>query len=78
MANERPMKTVVNCETGIQTVEPMTDDEIANWEAVKAESARLQAERDAEIQAKTEARASALAKLAKLGLTEEEAAAIAG
>jgi len=40
--------------------------------------AKAEAARKAEAEAKATAKASALAKLAELGLTEEEAAAIAG
>lgn len=78
MITDAPAVTEVDCSTGIQTVRPMTDEEITNWETIRAESARIQAEQEAEAQAKAEAKASALAKLAALGLTEAEAAAIAG
>lgn len=75
---EKPTKVVVDCSTGEQTIVELTDAEIAQLEADRAaaEQARLAAE--AEAAAKAEAKASALAKLAALGLTEEEAAAIAG
>ena len=52
----------------------MTPDEIANYEAVIAT-----AEADkAAIQAKAQARASARTKLAALGLTDDEIAALVG
>lgn len=71
-------KVELNCETGEETVTPLTAEEIAEHEAsAKAWQAEM-AERQAEAKAKAEAKASALAKLAALGLTEEEAAAIAG
>lgn len=75
---ETPTKVVVDCSTGEQTVVPLTAEEIAQLEAdaAAAEAARLAAEEEAA--AKAAAKASALAKLAALGLTEEEAAAIAG
>jgi len=71
-------KLVVNCETGEQTYVPLTAEEIAKREADEIAFLEAQAQREAEAQAKAEAKASALAKLAALGLTEEEANAIAG
>ena len=53
-------------------VRVMTDAEYADYQAAQAESAAQQAE----IDAKAAARASALAKLADLGLTAEEIAAL--
>lgn len=74
----RPTRIEINCETGEETIIELTDAEIAEIQATaaKAEENRLIAE--AEAQAKAEAKASAIVKLAALGLTEEEAAAIAG
>ena len=73
---ETPMKLVVDCSTGEATEVPLTAQEIAQretdqlaWEA--EEAARLAAE--AEQQALKE---SANAKLAALGLTADEIAAI--
>jgi len=75
---DTPTKVIVDCSTGEQTVVPLTAEEIAQMEAQTAafEAERLAAEEEAA--AKAAAKASALAKLAALGLTEEEAAAIAG
>jgi anti-sigma factor RsiW len=53
-------------------VREMTDEE---YEAYLADQA-AQAEAEAQAQAKIDAKASALAKLAALGLTEEEIAAL--
>lgn len=53
-------------------VREMTDDEYANYLAIQTELA----EADAQREAKAAARQSALAKLAALGLTEEEIAAL--
>lgn len=78
MTEERPNKVTIDVSTGEQIVEPLTDSE---WEELKQMQAEALAEREtqeAEAQAKAEAKASAIAKLAALGLTEEEAAAIAG
>lgn len=75
---ETPNRLVVDCATGEQTTVPLTAEEIAERE----EAAKLWAEQEeknkAEAQAKAEAKASALAKLEALGLSEEEAKAIAG
>jgi hypothetical protein len=74
----RPTRIEVNCETGIQTEIELTDEEIAQLETDRAKWEADRAAAEAEATAKAEAKASALAKLAALGLTEEEAAAIAG
>jgi hypothetical protein len=73
-----PTKLIVNCETGEETIIELTAEEIAEMQerAEQAEARRIAEE--AEAQAKAEAKASAVAKLAALGLTEEEAQAIAG
>lgn len=75
---DTPTKVIVDCSTGEQSIVPLTAAEIAQLETdrVAAEEARAAAE--AEAAAKAAAKASALAKLAALGLTEEEAQAIAG
>lgn len=75
---DKPTKLIVNCETGEQTVIELTDEEIAQLEAdrVAAEAERIT--RQAAEEAKAAAKASALAKLAALGLTEDEAKAIVG
>jgi hypothetical protein len=70
-------KQIMNCETGEITIEPLTEEEIADRERMAIESAERWAKFQAEIEAKAEAKASALAKLTALGLTEEEANAIA-
>jgi hypothetical protein len=68
----------VNCETGEVTIRELTQKEIDAIEA-QAEQTRLQMEAiKAEKEAKAAIKASALAKLAALGLSEEEAKAIAG
>jgi hypothetical protein len=72
----RPTKIEINCETGVETITEMTDEEIAQREKDVAMYEAEKAEREAEAQAKTEAKASALAKLEALGLTEEEANAL--
>ena len=78
MATDILTKVIVDCSTGETTILPLTADEITQMEADRAQSEIDRAAQEAEAQAKADAKASALAKLAVLGLTEEEAAAIAG
>jgi hypothetical protein len=66
----------VNCETGEVIERPLTAEEIAANEAAAAQAAADQAAREAEAQAIEEAKASAQAKLAALGLTPEEITAL--
>lgn len=61
-----------NGETGETIERPLTVDELDEIAALNAEIATQQAE----AKAKTEARESALAKLAALGLTQEEIEAL--
>lgn len=75
---DRPTKVIVDCSTGEQTIEFLTDEEIAQMEIDRAAAEAARAEAEAAEEAKAAAKASALAKLAALGLTAEEAAAIAG
>lgn len=71
-------KVIVDCSTGEQTVVPLTAEEIAQLEADRAATEAAQLAAEEEVAAKAATKASALAKLTALGLTEEEAAAIAG
>ena len=64
--------------TGNVIERPLTPEEIAQREADAAAARAEEAERVAAEEAKAAARASAIAKLAALGLTEEEAAALVG
>ena len=66
----------INCTTGEVTERPFTAEEIAAHEAAQAQDAIYQAERAEAEAAKAAAKASAEAKLAALGLTSEEIAAI--
>jgi hypothetical protein len=56
----------------------MTADEIADYETRQAAAQADAAAHAAAVEAQTAARASALTKLAALGLTEEEIKAIVG
>jgi hypothetical protein len=69
------MKLVVDCATGAQTYVPLSEEEIAEREALAAQAAEEQAAREA-AEAELEAlKASARAKLVSgQPLTEEEAA----
>ena len=66
----------VNCETGETTERPLTAEEIAEREAQVAAFAALEAERVAAEAAALAVKESAQAKLAKLGLTADEIAAL--
>jgi hypothetical protein len=71
-----PTKIIVDCSTGVTTEVELTDAEVAQREANAAAYAVEQAAREAEATAKAAAKASAEAKLAALGLTVEEIAAL--
>jgi hypothetical protein len=75
---EQLTRIEVDCATGIQKEIPLTAAEIAQLNEMQAQALADRAKAEAEAQAKAEAKASALAKLAELGLSEEEAKAIAG
>jgi hypothetical protein len=62
----------VNAQTGETIERPLTTEEIKERNQVAAQDAKLVTD----LQAKGAARQSALAKLAALGLTEEEIAAL--
>ena len=65
-------KLVVDCATGKQEYIALTPAEIAERDQQAAKAAEEQAKREAEEEAKAAAKASAEAKLAALGLTEDE------
>ena len=69
-------KIVINCETKEETVVPLTAEEIAQREADAAAFAVAEAERIAAEEAAAAAKASGIAKLLALGLTEDEANAL--
>jgi DNA-binding NarL/FixJ family response regulator len=69
---EIPTIAIFDGLTGETIIREMTAEEIAQREADAAEAAAAKAA----IEAKVTARASALAKLAELGLTQEEIAAL--
>ena len=73
---DRPTKVVMDCSTGIQEVIELTDEEIAQLETDRANWEAERLAREAEAEAKAAAKAAAQAKLAALGLTAEEIAAL--
>jgi len=74
--SETLTKVVVNCETGVQEILPLTAEEISDRETAAAAYAIQKAAEDAAAEAAAEAKASGLAKLMALGLTEAEANAL--
>lgn len=76
MTQEIPTRLVIDCSTGERQIIPLTPEEIAEREALAAQALADQAEREAAEQAKAEAKASGIAKLLALGLTEAEAEAL--
>ena len=71
-----PTKIIVDCSTGVVAEVPLTGEEIAQREADIAAYAIEKAEREAAQAAALAAKESAQAKLATLGLTAEEIAAL--
>jgi hypothetical protein len=72
----RPTKVIINCSTGEREILELTDAEIAERELMAQQAEADHLEREAEEAAKAEAKASAESKLAALGLTAEEIAAL--
>ena len=65
-------KQVIDASTGESTIVPFSKEDIEAHKVIQAQVAHREAAQEAEIAA----RESALAKLAALGLTEEEIAAL--
>ncbi len=76
MTQEIPTRLVIDCSTGERTIVPLTEAEIQEREAMAAQALADQAAREAEETAKAEAKASGIAKLLALGLTQAEAEAL--
>jgi hypothetical protein len=74
--SDTPTKVIVDCSTGITEVVPLTAEEIADLETARVAAEDQRAAAEAEADAKAAAKASAQAKLAELGLTAEEIAAL--
>jgi hypothetical protein len=73
---EELTKVIIDCTTGEETILPLTEEEIAENLALQAETEARLALQQAEVTAREEAKASGIAKLLALGLTEEEAQAL--
>jgi len=78
MAEEKKFKLIVNCETGEQTSVEFTAEEYAQAAADAEAYALAQAERESAEAEAAAVKASAVAKLAALGLDEAEVAALIG
>jgi hypothetical protein len=76
MAN--PTRIEINCETGVESIIELTDAEVAQMEADRVAAEARKAEEDAALKAAADLKASAQAKLAKLGLTDAEITALVG
>jgi hypothetical protein len=71
-----PTRIEIDCSTGIESIIELTDAEVAQMQADAEAAAERQAEEDAAKAASEAAKASAQAKLAALGLTQEEITAL--
>ena len=78
MANEIPTKIVINCSTGVREVLELTQAEIDERVAIALQSEANRVADEEAAEAKAEAKASGVAKLAELGLTDAEIAALVG
>jgi hypothetical protein len=77
MAIDTPIKVIVDCSTGEQTIEPLTAEEIADREASRLQFEADKTAAEAEATAKAALKESAKAKLiAGEPLTAEEASVL--
>ena len=74
--SDTPTKVIVDCSTGITEVVPLTAAEIADLETARLAAEDQRAAAEAEAAQVAAAKASAEAKLAALGLTADEIAAL--
>jgi len=74
--SDTPTKVVVNCTTGVTEVLPLTAAEIADMETARVAAEAERVEREAAAVVVAAAKESANTKLAALGLTAEEIAAL--
>lgn len=72
------IKKIYDASTGEEAIIPMTDEEIAANKAETARQEKLFADREKAEMTKAAAKASAQGKLAALGLTADEVAALLG
>jgi hypothetical protein len=71
-----PTRIEINCTTGEESIIELTNAEVAQMQADSAAAATRQAAEDAAKAAEADAKTSAQAKLAALGLTAEEITAL--
>ncbi len=71
-----PTRIQINCATGVESIIELTDAEVAQMQVDAAAAEARRAAEDAAKAAEEAAKASAQAKLAALGLTPEEVAAL--
>ena len=76
MTEEILTKVIVDCSTNTSEVIPLTEEEVAEYHARVQAALERQTQKEAEEAAKSAAKASAEAKLAALGLTAAEIAAL--
>lgn len=73
---ENLVHTIINCQTGEVEVRPFTAEEIEQYQNDLQSEIAFKEAQELELARQAELKASAVAKLAALGLTEEEASAI--
>jgi hypothetical protein len=71
-----PTKTIINCTTGETTIVELTEQELIQLDQDSTNLENQRIAREAAATAKAAAKASAEAKLAALGLTADEIAAL--
>lgn len=71
-----PTRIEIDCSTGVETIIELTDAEVAELQAAAREAEARRAEEEAALAAAEAAKESARAKLAALGLTADEIAAL--
>jgi hypothetical protein len=71
-----PTRIEIDCETGVESIIELTDAEVAQMQADAQAAEARKAEEDAAAEAAAAAKASGQAKLAALGLTADEIAAL--
>ena len=71
-----PTRIEIDCETGVESIIELTDAEVAQMQADAQAVEARKAEEDAAAEAAAAAKASGQAKLAALGLTADEIAAL--
>ena len=78
MTDEVLTKVVIDCASGEVSYIPLTEEEIAEREALAAQAEQERLERETAEQERAAAKASAIEKLAALGLSDNEITALVG